>query len=98
MGSGFSKKKKQAKMMQQQMAQMQDQLTAIEVTGQAGGDLVQVTLNGDNDLTKIIIKPDAIDPDDVDGLQDLIKAAFRDASEKLKEKTSSMMPNMPGLF
>ena len=84
--------------MQQQMAQMQDQLTAIEVTGQAGGDLVQVTLNGDNDLTKIIIKPDAIDPDDVDGLQDLIKAAFRDASEKLKEKTSSMMPNMPGLF
>ena len=82
MGTGFSKKKKQAKMLQSQLTQMQSQMQNTEVTGTAGNGLVSITLNGDNDLKSIVIKPDCVDPEDVEGLQDLIKAASNDAKNK----------------
>ncbi len=94
MGTGFSKKKKQAKMLQQQFSQMQDKLEHTEVTGSAGSGLVTVTLSGDFDVKSVVIKPECIDPEDVEGLQDLIKAAFKDAKAKVQEQ--SQLPNMPG--
>ncbi|CDZ81145.1 Nucleoid-associated protein [Candidatus Rubidus massiliensis] len=97
MGSGFSKKKKQAKMLQEQFSKMQTELKNVEVTGTAGNGLVSVTLNGDNELTKIVIKPDCVDPEDVEGLQDLIKAAYKDAFEQLKDKSSKAVPGIPGM-
>jgi nucleoid-associated protein EbfC len=91
MGSGFLKKKKQAKLFQQQLSQMQDQLSGqleqMEVTGIAGNGLVSVTLNGANEMKKITIKPECIDPEDPEGLQSLIKAAYQDAQNQLKEKS-----------
>ena len=81
-------------MLQSQLTQMQSQMQNTEVTGTAGNGLVSITLNGDNDLKSIVIKPDCVDPEDVEGLQDLIKAAYNDAKKKLQEH--SPMPNMAG--
>lgn len=94
MGTGFSKKKKQARAMQDQLMQMHSQLKEAEVSGTAGNGLVTVTLNGELELKQIKIKPECVDPDDIEGLQDLIKAAFQDAASKAK---SQALPNMPGL-
>jgi len=92
MGTGFAKKKKQAKMLQSQLSQFQDQMKHTEATGTAGNGLVTITLSGENELKSIIIKPECVDPEDVEGLQDLIKAAYADASTKLSEKNP--LPNM----
>ena len=91
MGSGFSKMKKQAKMMQEQFQQMQDTLKNTLVEGTAGNGLVIVTLNGEKELKKIVIKPECAT--DVEGLQDLIVAAFADACKKLARQTDSSPMN-----
>lgn len=95
MGTGFSKKKKQAKMLQDQLSRMQTQMNQIEVVGTAGNGLVTLTLNGDNELKQLKIKPDCVDPEDIEGLEDLIKSAYGDALQKLKEQQSQNMPKMP---
>ena len=88
MGSGFLKKKKQARMMQSQFSQMQEQLTQqlenIEVTGSAGNSLVEITLNGSNEMKRLRINPECVDKEDIEGLEALIKAAYNDACEKLQ--------------
>lgn len=98
MGTGFAKKKKQAKILQEQFSKMQEDLQNVEVTGTAGNGLVTIVLNGDNDIKQLKIKPECVDPEDVEGLEDLIKAAYNDANSKLKEKAPSMPagfnPNM----
>jgi DNA-binding YbaB/EbfC family protein len=81
MGSGFSKMKKQMRMMQDQMSQMKESLQKTLIQGTAGNGLVAVTINGEKDLKKISINPECAS--DVEGLQDLILAAFEDASKKL---------------
>ncbi len=95
MGTGFSKKKKQARAMQEQLTKMQSQMENTEATGQSGNGLVTLVLSGDHDLKQIKIKPECVDPEDVEGLQDLIKAAFADANKKLKAQTMQSMPGLP---
>jgi nucleoid-associated protein EbfC len=95
MGTGFSKKKKQAKMLQQQLSKMQDQMKDTEVTGSSVNGLVTLTLNGDNELKQLKIKPECVDPEDVEGLEDLIKAAYQDALQQLKAHQMEGMPSMP---
>lgn len=97
MGSGFAKKKKQAKMMQEQLSKMQSQMESTEVIGSAGNGLVTVTLSGDHELKQIKIKPECVDKEDVEGLEDLIKLAFRDAASKLKADSMKQMGSFPGL-
>lgn len=97
MGTGFAKRKKQAKAMQEQFAAMQEQLKNIEITGKAGGDMVAITVNGDCDVLKVRIKPEAVDKEDVEGLEDLIKLAFNDASRQVQEKSKEGLPGMGGL-
>lgn len=96
MGSGFSKKKKQARMLQDQLSKMQSQMKETEVSGTAGNGLVTITLSGENDMKHIKIKPECIDPEDIEGLEDLIKAAYHDANKKLKSQQMEGMPAMPG--
>lgn len=98
MGKGFAKKKKQARMMQEQLSQLQKQMEDSEATGSAGNGLVVITLNGQHEIKKIQIKPECVDPEDIDGLQDLIRAAHKDALKKLEEQNpmmGSQMPEMP---
>jgi DNA-binding YbaB/EbfC family protein len=103
MGTGFAKKKKEAKMLQQQMMAMQEQIKKAEAIGTAGNGLVTITLTGELDLRSIVIKPECVDPEDVDGLQDLIKAAYTDAKKKLDSQTKmpamgGAMPNIGSMF
>lgn len=90
MGSGFSKMKKQARMMQEQFSQMREQLAKETVEGSAGSGLVTVVLNGEKELKKISIKPECVNPNDVEGLQDLIVAAYEDAAGKLQKQDSPL--------
>lgn len=92
MGSGFSKMKKQARLMQDQFGKMREELKSKEVMGSAGNGLVTVTLNGEKVLKKISINPECVHPSDVEGLQDLIVAAFEDAAQKLESSQSTSMP------
>src|SRR3954468_16822695 len=96
MGTGFSKRKKETKALQQKFQQFQNEMQNMEVTGTTGQDLVTITLSGDGNLKKIKIKPECVDPEDVEGLEVLIKSAFEDAQKKL-ENTSKGMQGMTGL-
>lgn len=93
MGSGFAKKKKQAKALQEKLSQFQNQMQKTEAVGTAGNGLVTLTLSGEYELKSLVIKPECVDPEDVEGLQDLIKAAYQDAFSKL----SSQQPQIPGM-
>ncbi len=87
---------KQAMEMQQQLAAAQEQLAQAEVTGTAGGGMVTVTMTGSGELTAIAISPQAVDPDDVETLQDLVVAAVRDANRAAGELTRSTMGPLAG--
>ncbi len=96
MGSGFSKMKKQARMLQQQFSQIQEEMKSLVVKGSAGNGLVQIEMNGEKEVLKVFIKPDCVDKNDVEGLQDLILAAFKDAEQQVKQQSSdSPMGNLP---
>jgi nucleoid-associated protein EbfC len=98
MGSGFARKKKEAKLMQQQFSQIQAQMSSMEVSGSAGGGLVTITLTGDGDMKSVKIKPDCVDKDDIEGLELLIKTAYADAQKKLKENAPPGLGGLQGLF
>ncbi|MFI5343050.1 MAG: YbaB/EbfC family nucleoid-associated protein [Chlamydiales bacterium] len=94
MGSGFAKKKKEAKVMQEQIQKMQSQMQSMEVVGSAANGLVTITLTGDGDMKQIKIKPECVDSEDIEGLEMLIKTAYTDAQKKVKDQS----PSIPGLF
>ena len=99
MGKGFSKKIKQMREMQSQITAMQDKMTTMEVVGSAGNGLVELTLNGNQELVSIKIKPECVDPEDIEGLEDLIKEAHRQAATKISSGMDNMslpqgMPNL----
>lgn len=87
---------KQAQQMQQKMADMQAQLEVIEVTGAAGGGLVQVTLNGKSDLKKLKLDKSLLVPDEVEVVEDLIVAAFHDAKQKVAAHAEAEMQKLTG--
>jgi len=95
---------KQVKKMQEQMLKAQEELENKTVEGSAGGGAVTVTANGRRRLLSVAIKPEAVDPDDVEMLQDLVLAAVNDALDKVDELVNRdmgrFMGNMkiPGLF
>ncbi len=72
--------------LQAQAEKMKEELKNMTATGSAGGNMVQVTLNGQFELTAIKIDPIAVDPRDVNMLQDIIVAAHKDAIEKIQEQ------------
>lgn len=87
----------QAQALQEQLQNTQSELGNTRVTGSAGGDLVEVTMSGTMELLDVTIKPEACDPDDVESLQDLILAAYRDAATKANSLAQASMPQVPGL-
>jgi DNA-binding YbaB/EbfC family protein len=82
---------KQAQKMQQQMEAAQAELAEAELTGTAGGGLVTVTIRGTGEVTAVRIDPKAIDPDDVETLEDLVLAALHNAMEAVRELTEQKM-------
>ena len=85
------------KQAQQMQDQMQRQMATIRVEGTAGGGMVKAEMNGNKELLSITIDKEAVDPDDVEMLQDLVKAAVNEAARKVDEEMSGAMGSMmPG--
>lgn len=109
-GSGMNQNKKvsgvmkQAQMMQERMQAIQEEVEKKSVTATAGGGVVSVTMSGKKEVEEIVLKPEVVDPDDIETLQDLIMVAVNDAikqaddmmSEGMSEITGGL--NIPGLF
>jgi len=86
----------QMEQVQSQMEQMQASLAAMVITGTAGGGAVSVEMTGDQELKSIKIKPEAVDPEDVEMLQDLIVAAFKEAQDKVRAKVNQTFGPLTG--
>jgi len=86
----------QAAQMQAQLMAAQQELAETEVTGSAGGGLVSVTMSGAGEVTAVTLDPKAVDPDDIESLQDLIVAAVRDGSRQVSELASQTMGPLAG--
>jgi len=84
----------QAQQMQHALMHAQEQIAATEVTGSAGGGLVQVTLNGSGQVLGIQIDPQVVDPNDVETLQDLILAALTSAAENMRDVVKQVLGPM----
>ncbi len=104
MGGNMNKMMKQVQKMQQDMLKLQEELAGRTVESSAGGGAVKVIANGKNEVISVEIKPEAVDPEDVEMLQDLITAAVNEALKKAQELVSAEMGKLtgglkiPGLF
>ena len=97
---------RQAQKMQDDMKAKQAELEAAEYTGSASGEMVTVKMNGKHEVLSITIKPEAVDPDDIEMLEDLIVAATNEALRQVEEESGAAMSKltgglgggMPGMF
>jgi len=87
---------RQAQKMQRQMLQAQEELAALIIEGSAAGDLVKVTVNGKGDILSLKINPEAVDPDDVEMLEDAVLAAINDAIGKAHKAAEEKMAKATG--
>ncbi|MGD8395981.1 MAG: YbaB/EbfC family nucleoid-associated protein [Candidatus Eiseniibacteriota bacterium] len=101
----LNKLMKQAQQMQAKMAELQEELGERELTATAGGGVVEAVVNGRHELKSIKIKPEVVQPDDVEMLEDLILAAVNEAHRQAEEmmrtemeKATGGMGGMPGMF
>ena len=101
---GFGNIVKQAQKMQAKMAQVQEELKTEELEASAGGGTVKVTITGEMQIKSITIDPTAVDPDDVELLQDMTTAAVNEAIRSMQELQQRRMSevtggvNIPGLM
>lgn len=95
---------KKVQKMQSEMTRLQDELKEREVEGTAGGEAVKAVVNGNKNLVSLTLSPDAVDPEDVEMLQDLIVTAVNDAMKKVDEMTEKELGKvtgglkLPGMF
>jgi len=100
---GMANLQRMAQQMQQEMARVQEELAGATVDGSAGGGVVRATVTGKQELISVTIDPEAVDPQDVEMLQDLVVAAVNDAldaSRKLAEQKLAAVTGglrIPGL-
>ncbi|MFJ7748254.1 YbaB/EbfC family nucleoid-associated protein [Peribacillus sp. NPDC097295] len=103
-GGNMQNMMKQMQKMQKKMAEAQEELGEKKIEGTAGGGMVTVVVTGHKEIVDVIIKPEVVDPDDIDMLQDLVLAATNDALKKAEDLTSQTMGqftkgmNLPGMF
>ena len=96
--------KKMMQQVQQMQEQMQRQMAELRVEGSAGGGMVKATMDGAKNLLGVVIEKDAVDPNDVEMLQDLVVAAVNEAARKVDEAMQDQIGAMtggmkiPGLF
>lgn len=85
----------QAQQLQTQLEQAQAELGTKMVTGTSGGGLIEATVTGTGELVGLVIKPEALDPEDPETLADLIVAAVRDGNRQAMALAQATMPAMP---
>ena len=84
------------KQAQQLQDQMQRQMASLKVEGTSGGGMVKVEMTGNKEIVSVVIDKEAVDPNDVDMLQDLVKAAVNEAVRKVDEEMQSSVGSMTG--
>jgi DNA-binding YbaB/EbfC family protein len=84
------------KQAQQMQDQMQSRMQSVQVEGSAGGGMVKASMNGNKELLAVVIDKEAVDPNDVEMLQDLVKAAVNEAARKVDEEMQSSLGAMTG--
>jgi len=87
---------KQAKVMQEKMAEVQKKIEEAEVEGSSGGGAVKVLVNGKHNVKKITIDPSLVDKNEIEVLEDLLVAALNDATNKIAENMSSQLSSISG--
>lgn len=87
---------KQAQKMQRQMEEATKELEEKEVTAASGGGAVEVTVSGKKEVTRVKIDPDAVDPEDVEMLEDMIMAATNEALRQIEEYSQQSMSKITG--
>ena len=97
-GGDMQKQLRQLQAMQAEMEQTQAELAERELTTTAGGGAIEVTVNGNKEITKLVIDKDVVDPDDVEMLQDLVMAAVNEALRQMDELVESEMNKITGGF
>ena len=97
-GGDMQKQLKQLQAMQAEMEQTQAELAEREITTTAGGGAIEVTVNGNKEITKLTIDKDVVDPDDVEMLQDLVMAAVNEAMRQVEELVETEMNKITGGF
>jgi nucleoid-associated protein EbfC len=93
---GMADLQRMAQQMQQNMARVQSELEAAQVDGSAGGGVVSATVTGKGEVVSITIDPSAVDPSDVEMLQDLVVAAVNDALRASRELAEEKMAAVTG--
>ncbi|WP_133407451.1 YbaB/EbfC family nucleoid-associated protein [Parashewanella tropica] len=93
---GMGNLMKQAQMMQDKMAKMQEEIARMEITGESGAGLVKVTMTGNHNVRKVEIDPSLLEDDDKEMLEDLIAAACNDAARRVEENQKSKMAEVTG--
>ncbi len=98
---------KQAQKMQDEMARVTAEIEEMEFTATVGGGAVEILMTGKKEVKSLKIKPEVVDPEDIEMLQDLLVAAYNEVSAKVEAKSSEEMnkvtggfnvPGMPGMF
>ena len=87
---------KQAQKMQQEMLRMQQEMETKTYTATAGGGMVKVTVNGKHEVVDLVINPEAVDPDDVEMLQDMVIAAVNEAMRTADTDSANNMSRLTG--
>ena len=87
---------KQAKAMQEKMAEVQKKVEETEVEGSSGGGAVKITINGKHSVKKVSIDPKLVDKEEIEVLEDLIVAAFNDGTKKISENMSNQLGSISG--
>ncbi|MBP3291388.1 MAG: YbaB/EbfC family nucleoid-associated protein [Clostridia bacterium] len=95
-GGNMQQIMKQAQAMQRKLQQAQEQLAEEEVTGTAAGGMVEVTLKGNKTPVAVTIDPEAVDPDDVEMLEDMVLAALNDAMAQADELSNELLGPLAG--
>ncbi|MFZ3209316.1 MAG: YbaB/EbfC family nucleoid-associated protein [Geobacteraceae bacterium] len=104
MSKGLAHIMKQAQMMQQKMAKLQEEAAERTAEASAGGGVVTAVVSGKNQLLSLAIKKEAVDPEDVEMLQDMVVAAVNEALTKVQAEMADHLGkitgglNIPGLF
>ena len=93
---GMANLQKMAQQMQQEMLRVQTELESTIVDGSAGGGVVRATVTGKQELVSVTIDPSAVDPDDVEMLQDLITAAVNDGLHQVRDIAAEKMARVTG--
>ncbi|MBP3345251.1 MAG: YbaB/EbfC family nucleoid-associated protein [Clostridia bacterium] len=95
-GANMNQILRQAQKMQEDLAKAKKELEETEFVSSVGGGMVEVKMMGDKTLKSISIKPEVVDPDDIEMLEDLVVSAVNDALGQIARKEQESMPQVPG--